>query len=265
MSAFIDLWSPHLVTHLLAIFLLATRWIVIAATTPILGARILPGIVKMGLALSLTAISWLLIREQIESISIENISQPGIALLFLKEAALGFLIGFFSSIIFYVYEYCGQMIDFARAASMSQMLVPEQRMQSSILGSFLFQLALALFFSLGIHRHVIASMYQSFERFPIFTTSIPLGAGTLTSAQQVLSSITIVSFQMASPVIILVFFIDLGSGLINRVAPQINAYFLSLPAKILLGLVIFFLVVSLMCEDLGQNFLRFNSWLSIFS
>ena len=49
---------------------------------------------------------------------------------------------------------------------MAKLLVPELKQQSSPMGTLLFQLALALFFSLDLHVPAIKSLYLSFERFP---------------------------------------------------------------------------------------------------
>jgi flagellar biosynthesis protein FliR len=47
----------------------------------------------------------------------------------------------------------------------------------------------------------------------------------------------IISIQLAMPVIIGTLVTDFFFGLLNRVAPQINVYFLSMPVKSVLGLV----------------------------
>jgi flagellar biosynthetic protein FliR len=237
---------------LLLFMLIFTRWSVMTTMMPFLGGQLLPSPLRVALASMLSINSFILLMNKTSIINDLDIFLLG--LLFLKEALLGFILGFCASLIFYVYELFGELIDFARAASMAKLMVPELKHQSSSMGTLLFQLALVLFFGLGFHREIIANAYQSFELFPIFSMNPNfLHDDFFMLAIEMLGTVFELAFKFALPVIFISFLIDLAFGLMNRVAPQINAYFLSLPAKIIGGLGMAFFILPFAFEDFADH------------
>ena len=105
------------------------------------------------------------------------------ALLAAKEAFIGFLLGFFAAIPFWVAENIGNFIDNQRGATMGEVYSPLNGSQVSTTGIFFTQVVSTLF----------------------------------------------------APVIIIMFLATLGLGLVNRTAPQLNVFFLSMPVKSALG------------------------------
>lgn len=240
-----------LLDALLFFALIFTRFLVMTLVMPIFGAELLPALVRVALAGVLSMVAFVLVHE--EALSLE-VSLFVVVLLFLKEALLGFILGFFSSLIFYVYELFGELVDMARAASMSKLLVPELKHQSSALGSIFFQLALVLFFQAGFHREVIETIYKSFKRFPVASLTGFINPDLFKSALFILGSLFQTALSFALPVILICFLIDVAFGLLNRVAPQINAYFLSLPTKMLAGLIMLFFMLPFLLEDFFQHY-----------
>lgn len=233
----------HFVVLLLLTF---ARWLMLTMTLPLFGAMILPSMIRIALALVMSCISVLVITPKTMALDASFLLM---AALLIKELLLGFILGFFASLIFYIYELVGQFIDLARGASMAKMLVPELKIQSSPLGTLLFQFALVIFLALGLHRQVISAIFMSFTHFPPYSLSIPETNSWLYGAVGVLSMLFNVALRLSLPVIFLCFIIDIAFGLMNRVAPHINAYFLSLPAKIIGGLIMLFCALPFLADD----------------
>jgi flagellar biosynthesis protein FliR len=188
-----------------------------------------------------------------------------IALLFVKEALLGFILGFFASMIFYAYELVGELIDISRAASMSRLLVPELKHQSSAMGTLLFQLSLVVFIGLGFHRHSIQIAYESFIAFPVLSLDLSIAKPDFLSyGAYVVAHLFDAAMRFALPVIVVSLLIDLAFGLMNRVAPQINAYFLSLPAKMIGGLIIIALVLPFLMDDFSTHYQSLSRFFRFF-
>lgn len=240
--------DQHTVHNYIVLFMLiCTRWLALSIMTPIFGALLLPSLVRIGLAALMSVVSILVVPT---TIGLPETNMYIITALFVKEAMIGFIMGFFISLLFFAYELTGQFIDSARGANMARMLVPELRTQSSPMGTLLFQFALVIFFALGLHRSFILSVFKSFEQFPVF--SLSFGANSLDSlrvATHILGSLFSLAVRLSLPVLFLCFLIDSAFGLMNRVAPQINAYFLSLPAKIITGLIMLFFCLPFLLDD----------------
>ena len=70
--------------------------------------------------------------------------------------------------------------------------------------------------------------------------------------------------RLALPVVFICFLIDLAFGFLNRVAPQINAYFLSLPAKMMGGLIMLFFLIPLLLDEFLEHHDHMMAFLKIF-
>lgn len=242
--------------------LIFTRWLFFSFLIPFLGASLLPSLVRIALVALMSFVSFTVLNTGLELT--KTIDILSLTMLFIKEALIGFVMGFLVSLIFYAYELAGEIMDMSRGASMARMLVPELKTQSSALGTLLFQFSLVIFISLGLHREMIASLFKSFETFPLLSLDMNLNyKGSMLAATQILGSLFALSCRFALPILFICFLIDLAFGLINRIAPQINAYFLSLPAKILGGLIILFLCLSFLMDDF-LFFIEESNFMGIF-
>lgn len=226
---------------------------------PFLGAALLPASIRVALASALTLVSFLvLIPTQDFS---THYSLSIYALLFVKEALLGFILGFLTSLVFFAYEIFGELVDYFRAAGMAKLLVPELKTQASPMGVLMFQVALVIFLALGLHRDVLKSIFESFERFPVLSVTTDfLGNDLFLISLQMLGALLQIAVKLSLPILAVSILIDLGFGLLNRIAPQINAYFLSLPAKMVGGLIILFFALPFIVDDFKAHHVEFSQF-----
>ena len=164
------------------------------------------------------------------------------SLLAFKEALVGFLLGFFAAIPFWIAENVGNFIDNQRGATMGEVYSPLSGAQVSTTGIFFTQLVSTFFFVSGAVLLFLGALYSSYSIWPVFpgpASGSPLPAFASNAPVQMLGSLdgmlraTVV---ISAPVIIVMFLATLGLGLVNRTAPQLNVFFLSMPVKSALGI-----------------------------
>jgi len=154
----------------------------------------------------------------------------------LKEALIGFAIGFFAAVPFWVAENVGNFIDNQRGATMGEVYSPLSGAQDSTTGIFFSQVVSAIFFVGGAIFLFLGALYASYAVWPVFTQGI---AFVQDAPLQILGSLDAMlrtTVVIAAPVIIVMFLATLGLGLVNRTAPQLNVFFLSMPVKSALGI-----------------------------
>jgi type III secretion protein T len=165
------------------------------------------------------------------------------ALVAAKEAFLGFMIGFFAAIPFWIVENVGNFIDNQRGATMGEVYSPLNGAQVSTFGMFFSQIASTLFFVGGAIFVFIGALYTSYSVWPVFSEGILMAKETplviLGSFDDMLRTTVIIS----APVIMVMFLATVGLGFVNRTAPQLNVFFLSMPIKSALGIA--FLIIYL--------------------
>lgn len=126
---------------------------------------------------------------------------------------------------------------------MGEVFSPLNGAQVSTLGIFFTQVASTLFFVGGAVFVLLAALYMSYGIWPVFTPGLSMSGEAplviLGSADEMLRTTVII----AAPVIMVMFLATLGLGLVNRTAPQLNVFFLSMPVKSALGIA--FLIIYL--------------------
>ena len=152
-----------------------------------------------------------------------------------REALIGFLLGFFAAIPFWIAENVGNFIDNQRGATMGEVYSPLSGTQVSTTGIFFTQLVSTLFFVGGAILVFLGAIYTSYKVWPVFGDGISFAKDSpvyiLGSLDMMLRTTVVIS----APVIIIMFLATLGLGLVNRTAPQLNVFFLSMPVKSALG------------------------------
>ena len=178
------------------------------------------------------------------------------AVVALREVVVGFVIGFFAAIPFWVAENIGNVIDNQRGATMGEVYSPLSGAQVSTTGIFFTQVVSTIFFVSGAVFLLLAAIYKSYALWPMFGGFVEFAPNApeqmLGSLDGIMRSAVIIS----APVIILMFLATIGLGFVNRTAPQLNVFFLSMPIKSALGiamLVIYlpFIMDMLMYTDMG--------------
>lgn len=125
---------------------------------PVFGARGVPGLVRLGLAASITVLVYPLISAVKPSIPVELL--PYVAVV-VKEVLVGLVIGFVIYTMTAVLQGAGQLIDFQMGFTIGAAIDPVYGVQSPMMGNFQMVLATMLLLSTNSHHYLIAAMVKS--------------------------------------------------------------------------------------------------------
>jgi flagellar biosynthesis protein FliR len=241
--------SGDLSAALLLLVLCAARVIPVLVVAPFLGGRLVPGTVKVGLAVAVALLIW---PQALRGVSLPQLGPLHVVLLLAKEALVGLALGLCAALVFLAAEAAGQLIDVARGASMAESLVPQSGTRASPVADLYLQLAVVVFLALGGHRLFLQALARSYEVIPV--TALPSSAGLGALAFAVIDmtgQMLVVAVGLATPVLLAAVLTDLALGLVNRVAPQLNAWVLGMPAKALVGAALVLLTLSLVAGEVA--------------
>jgi type III secretion protein T len=152
-----------------------------------------------------------------------------------KEAIIGFLLGFFAAIPFWIAENIGNFIDNQRGATMGEVYSPLNGSQVSTTGIFFSQIVSTVFFVSGAVLLLLAALYKSYMIWPVFAEGISFAPDAPVQVLGTVDGMLKTTVVISAPVIIVMFLATIGLGLVNRTAPQLNVFFLSMPVKSALG------------------------------
>jgi type III secretion protein T len=179
-------------------------------------------------------------------------------LLFGKEALVGVVIGFFFATMLWAFEAAGQIIDTKVGATMAQVVDPLSGHQTSLNGEFLGRLANFVFMFSGGLLLLVGTILDSFVIWPIGSLTPVLTMSSLSLFEGEFTRLMTLAVLFASPVLVVLFVTDGALGLVNRYAPQLNVFSLSLSIKAWLATLIILimmtgLVQTLLNEIMGRH------------
>lgn len=240
--------SPQ--AFLVLVGLAFARMLAFLAQVPFFGGAAVPARVKVATAAAFVIILYPSIAAELPAGGRLPFGPLGFVGLLAKEAFVGFTLGFVASLVFEAVQVAGRIIDLQRGSTMAEMFAPQLQERVSELGQFKLQLAIVLFLLVGAHRPFISALVESFATvpalgYPHLSAGWTPGAAFIT---QLAGSVLAIGVQLAAPGIIALLLTDLLFGIVNRVAPQINVFFLSLPVKMVVGIVVVLLALPLFGE-----------------
>lgn len=105
------------------------------------------------------------------------------------------------------------------------------------LTSFVVTAAVTLLFLADIHLELIRGLGQSYETAPVSASFAP--AALLEEMSRALTQSHLLALKICSPFLLFALILNVAVGLLARVTPQVQVYFISGPLTILLGLYAF--------------------------
>lgn len=233
--------------------LVVVRVVPIIFITPFLGGKLVPAETRLGLGIGLT----LLVFPFASAGAASDLELNAVAYLFLllKEMFLGFVIGFVAAELFYAMEIGGRAVDVMRGANQAEVQVPELQLRVSPIGQFNFQLLLVVFCTLNGHGHFIQSVIESFALVPVDTFPSFRGGfeHVVDLILQYVSNLFGIAFALVFPGLFASFLTDVVFGMFNRIAPQLNAYFMAMGVKAMGGLFMFMVALDLFMGRLAHH------------
>lgn len=133
---------------------------------------------------------------------------------------------------------------------MAQIVNPMTGTQSSLTSDFLTRFGQVVFVSAGGITILVGVVMESYAVWPIGPGGLRFNPGSITLFENEFGRMFTIAFLFAAPAIILLYIIDAGLGLLNRIAPQFNVFILSLPIKSVAATFIMILVLPLIGEAL---------------
>lgn len=219
--------------------------------TPIFGRRNIPAKLKIGFSLILT---FIFIQVFPPETLVEMDDLLIYAVLCAKELIIGLILAYITVMFFSITVTAGHMIDVQMGLGLSSLFDPQSGARVSPTGTLLNLLMIIYFFTFNGHHMLLKIMYITFKKIPVGTFQINLSFINAIIETFILTFA--LSLCLMMPIIATVLLIELGLGMICRTVPQMNAFIVGIPLKILLGFIILFLMQPFYVEFCSGVFER---------
>ncbi|HEX9792210.1 MAG TPA: flagellar biosynthetic protein FliR [Kiloniellales bacterium] len=168
-------------------------------------------------------------------------SAADLVVLIVGEFLIGAFFGTITRLYISALTTAGMIIAFM--SSMANALTPDPSaaQQGSIAGSFLVVAAVLTIFTLDLHHAMLAAVIDSYQLF--VPGQVPPVADFADMISRVVAQTFLLSFQISAPFIAVGLIFFLGLGLLGRLMPQMQVFFVAMPLQIAAGLVVLVLVL----------------------
>lgn len=160
----------------------------------------------------------------------------------ISEVLVGLMIGAVGRLMMSALQVAGQVIGMQSGLGFAQQLDPTIGQSGALIGVFLSMTAIVLIFATGIHRLMLQAAADSYQ---IFRPGDPLAMGDAAEwAVEAVSAAFRIGLQMAAPIVVFAMVFNLAVGLVSRLIPQVQIYFIAMPSQIMVGLAILAFVLG---------------------
>jgi len=220
-----------------AVGLIMCRVLPVLIFSPFLGGEVMPVEVKMGVGVTLSIVMFPLVAQRLGAIP--STPMPYIALL-LKEIFIGFTLAFIINGIFDAARVAGGLADTMMGSNNAQLYVPQLGQQVTLYSNLKTQLSVVLFLTLNGHHIVIEALADSFmvvplDGFPRFSAG---SWAFFEVSVRVFADLLKISLILSAPIVLATFLTDLGMGAINRVATNLQVFFIAMAIKPMVAAII---------------------------
>lgn len=208
---------------------------------PGIGEMTVPSRVRLTMALVLTAI---LFPAHEAAYRIDLNSLGPVFIMLFQELMVGAILGMTARLAVSALQIAGSVVAQQMGLGFVTAIDPTQGQQGMLVGNFLTVLGVTLIFATDMHHLVIAALNDSYRIFQ--PGEMPLVGDVAKHITEVVTTAFRIGIQLAAPFLVFGLLFNLGLGVLSRLMPQMQVFFIGLPLSIMLGLLLLLLVIGSM-------------------
>ncbi len=218
---------------------------------PAFGGTLVAPRFRLLLALAVTFVILPVIAPQLPPMPKEPLA---LAILFGTEITIGLFFGVTMQLLMAAIDLAGNFMGYAVGLTNALISDPVTEQQSQLISGFLNLAAVTLLLLTDAHHLMLRAVADSYT---LFVPGNPLPLGDF--SKQLVSTLGtsfMVGLKLASPLVIFSLVFNVGLGLLNRLVPQMQVFFVGMPIQILGGLAIMALSIAVVLYGYVQYFGR---------
>ncbi len=232
--SFLPLWAA-------AFLLVFARIGTMVMLLPGLGELSVPVRVRLTAALALTV---LLLPLHRDAYQVDVTALGPVVFALLQEIVIGGFLGLTARLTISALQVAGSIVAQQLGLGFVTAIDPSQGQQGLLLGNFLTLLGVTLVFATDLHHLVFVGLSDSYAIFK--PGEVPLFGDMAEQTTRIIAGAFRIGVQLSAPFLVFGLLFNIGLGVLSRLMPQMQVFFVGLPLSILLGFVILLFVVAAM-------------------
>jgi flagellar biosynthesis protein FliR len=168
---------------------------------------------------------------------------PVVQMMF-QEMLIGAVLGLLSRRTVSALQVAGVVVAQQMGLGFVTAVDPTQGQQGMIVGNFLAVLGITMIFATDLHHLVIAALNDSYVIFK--PGEIPVLGDVANALSGTVAGAFRIGVQIAAPFLVFGLLFNMGLGILSKLMPQMQVFFVGMPLSIMVGFLILILVVGAM-------------------
>ncbi len=226
------------VEYLVSAFLIFVRVGSMMMTAPFFSTTVFPVRVKIFFAL----VTSFMLYPVIPAVNVMPDTDTTIIELFVivvQEILTGVALGLVGQLVFAALELSGSLISIQAALGFANVVDTMSQQQTAVISNIYGMLAILYFLAIEGDKVYILALARSFENVPVSTAQLQAASPLFL---EMATQLFITGVQIASPFLVVFFLLNLSFAIFARIMPQANIFFIALPVKVGVGLVMLVLI-----------------------
>jgi flagellar biosynthetic protein FliR len=251
--------------EILTFFAVLVRYSVLFSLLPFIGDKVIPAPLKVLFSVAVTIVlfpalvkSGMIIPAEAEGWSM---TAGGIARTVGLEALFAAVLGFTARFVFDSISFGANLVGTFMGFAAATQFDPHHETQSQVVAEFYLALAMLVFLALDGHHLMLKAALESYQWVGMGKVNLSNGS----FSEQLLSISALVlryGLQLAAPVGIAIFTVNIAFGVLSKAMPQLNVLVLSFSVTALVGLVVMFMSIADFQGLMGSLFERMSVWMT---
>lgn len=208
---------------------------------PFYGMSNVPARLKIGLSLLVS----ILIFGSVDQSAVTYTGIFGYAVIVLREGITGLLMGLAANVCNSIILFAGNIIDMDIGLSMAQEFDPMTNSQVTITGNLYQYFILLLLVATDMHHYLLRALVDAYKVIPVNAEVFDWDS-LASSMIQYMTDMFVIAFRIVLPVFACIMILNCILGIMAKVAPQMNMFAVGMQMKVLVGLFVLFLTVTLL-------------------
>lgn len=206
---------------------------------PFFGYRSIPNRMKAAISILLSIV----VLYSVPPVPLTYVGVLGYAVLILKEALVGVVLGLMCSLCFYIVSMSGQIMDMEMGLSMASMYDPTTNIQVTVTGNIYNYYLMLVLVVTNTHYYIIRAITDSF-RYVNVGEAIVRTDVLKDLMVNFMANYFIIAMRIVLPVFCCMLLINVILGVLTKAAPQMNMFAVGIQIKVIVGIILLIILVQ---------------------
>lgn len=231
------------------------RILVALFLVPLFSLKLLKGMLRYSIVI---AIALPVGASLVTEVGQRDLNPLMLGIIMLKESMVGFVIGYLLAMPFWIFQSVGVMIDNQRGALSGGYFNPGAGPDSSMMADLLVKVLVMLLITMGAFPALFSVLIETYTLWPVLDWTPQFSVDGMDVLIQKFGQLVYKFVLYSGPIVLVLLLIEAGFAILGTYCPQLQVYFMAMPAKSLVALMVLVMYCGTLWYLGGADLLEYH-------